>query len=94
MKEFTSVLAAITRVILISGLSLALSGCFGIFRDRENDYLEAEDLPRTEVPAELDTPAFDDLMVIPEVIDSRGIARKEFELPLPEPLNTSFGVDD
>lgn len=39
----------------------------GIFRDRKEEYLEAETIPRTQIPAGLDDFIIDDLLVIPEV---------------------------
>lgn len=56
-------------------------------------YLQAQDLPRSKIPASLDEPPFEDLMVVPEVIDSRGIAGKKFDIPLPERLNSNYGVE-
>jgi|TARA_Y100000310_G_scaffold345590_1_gene466976 outer membrane protein assembly factor BamC len=83
------------RAIVIVIIAFTVTSCslFGLFRDRENDYLKANTLPRTKIPEELDSPPFKDLMVIPEIVDSRGIAGQEFEVPVPVPLNTNFGVE-
>lgn len=81
-----------TRAAVLA-ICLSLPGCFGIFRDRENDYLKSPVLPRTKVPESLDKPPFQDLMAVPPVNDSRGISRKAFDLPLPDPLNADLGVE-
>lgn len=73
---------------------LLASGCgmFSFLGARES-YLEAQDLPRTKIPASLDKPPFEDLMAVPDVIDSRGIAGARLQIPLPERLNSSYGVE-
>jgi outer membrane protein assembly factor BamC len=83
------------RSLLVIILGLHLGGCsyFKIFRDKGNDYLLAERSPPTKIPDTLDSPPFNDAMVIPEVVDPRGISGQEFELPLPDPLSSSYGVD-
>jgi outer membrane protein assembly factor BamC len=72
-----------------------LGGCsyFKVFRDRGNDYLLAERVPATEIPDALDSPTFNETMIIPEVVDPRGISGERFQLPLPDPLTSSYGVD-
>ena len=47
-----------------------IAGEEGLLRDRKADYLEAEVLPRTAIPAEYDSYIIDDLMVIPQVSES------------------------
>ncbi len=67
--------AASLIVLLLGGCSLLprvpgwdkVGGETGIFRDRKADYLKAETLPRTEVPAGMDSFIIDDLLVIPDV---------------------------
>jgi outer membrane protein assembly factor BamC len=44
-----------------------LAGDDGMFRDRKAEYLEAETIPRTQIPEGLDGFVIDDLLVIPEV---------------------------
>jgi outer membrane protein assembly factor BamC len=44
-----------------------LAGDEGMFRDRKAEYLQAETIPRTQVPEGLDGFVIDDLLVIPEV---------------------------
>lgn len=67
--------AVSVAVMLIGGCSLLPSvpgwdkvgGETGMFRDRKADYLKAETLPRTEVPAGMDSFIIDDLLVIPDL---------------------------
>jgi len=80
-------------VVIVIILSVTSCSLFGLVRDRENDYLEAETVSRTKIPENLDSPPFNDLMVVPDIVDSRGISGQEFEIPLPDPLNTSFGLE-
>lgn len=44
-----------------------ITGDDGMFRDRKEEYLQAETIPRTEIPAGLDDFIIDDLLVIPEL---------------------------
>ena len=83
------------RLMLLMFLVLSVTSCsmFGLVRDREYDYLKAETLPRTVIPGNLDEPPLNDLMVVPDIVDSRGISGQTFELPLPDALNTNFGVE-
>ncbi|XOV87474.1 MAG: outer membrane protein assembly factor BamC [Pseudomonadota bacterium] len=78
--------------LLLAGLTL-LSSCGFATYDRRELYLDAETIDRVKIPATLDEPAFEDAMPIPEVDDLREIAGQRLELGLPEPLSTSFGVD-
>jgi outer membrane protein assembly factor BamC len=80
-------------LFLIVAMNMVACSHFTIFRDKGNDYLLARNESRTVVPESLDQPPFTDLMAIPEVIDSRGISGREFELALPAPLSSSYGVD-
>lgn len=84
-----------TRSLLMLIVGMHLGGCsyLQIFRDKGNDYLLAERMPATEIPDTLDSPPFNDVMIIPEVVDSRGILGRQFKLPLPDPLSSSYGVD-
>jgi len=67
--------AASLTLILLGGCSLLprvpgwdkVGGETGMFRDRKGDYLKAETLPRTEVPAGMDSFIIDDLLVIPDL---------------------------
>lgn len=80
-------------IVLIAAMNLVACSHFTIFRDKGNDYLLAQNEPRTVVPESLDQPPFTDLMAIPDIVDSRGISGREFELALPSPLSSSYGVD-
>ncbi len=61
----------------------------GMFRDRKEDYLAAEDLPRIRVPAGYDDYIIDDLLVIPEL---QNAAARPFPDP-PRP-NISLATDN
>lgn len=50
----------------------------GMFRDRKEEYLQAETIPRTQIPAGLDDFIIDDLLVIPELGDTSAV-------PYPDP---------
>ncbi|MES2624272.1 MAG: outer membrane protein assembly factor BamC [Pseudomonadota bacterium] len=80
-------------------LPLALGGCSliakvpgmdrvageeGMFRDRQGEYLEAETIPRTQIPPEYDSLVIDDLLVIPD-IDTENPA-SFLDAPRPRPL--------
>lgn len=39
----------------------------GLFRDRKEEYLQAQTIPRTQIPAGLDDFIIDDLLVIPDI---------------------------
>ena len=47
-----------------------IAGEEGLLRDRQSDYLEAEVLPPTQIPARFDSYIIDDLMVIPSISES------------------------
>lgn len=85
--------AARSLLVLILGMHLAGCSYFKIFRDKGNDYLLAERVPATEIPQTLDSPPFNDVMIIPDVVDSRGISGRRFEMPLPDPLSSNYNVD-
>jgi outer membrane protein assembly factor BamC len=61
-----------------------LTGEEGVFRDRQAEYLEAETIPRTEIPADMDSYIIDDLLVIPEI--SNQDAQPFLDAPRPRPL--------
>jgi outer membrane protein assembly factor BamC len=85
------VIRTTTLTILIS---LLMSGCSWIDNyDRNEKYMEAESGPRVVVPESLDEPDFVDMMPIPGVVDSRGIAGQTADLELPDALSTTFGVE-
>ena len=85
----------IFRGLLLSG-GLFLGGCswLGWFgKSDEQLILETGVSVPTEIPEGLNKPVFRDQMPIPKVIDYRGLADREIELRLPEPLSTTFGVE-
>lgn len=89
MQAIKFVKALITLVMLASlsacsMLGLELFGEEGFFRDRQGDYLEAESIPRINVPDDKDSYIIDDLLVIPNLSSTSG---DEFvEVPRPRPL--------
>src|SRR5262245_44999895 len=56
----------------------------GVFRDRQADYLEAQTIPRTEIPEGLDSYIIDDLLVIPEIGGQETVSF--LDAPRPRPL--------
>lgn len=82
------------RMSILAFLIIGLCGCswFGI-KGNEGAYLVAESIAPTQIPAGLDRPNFVDVMSIPNIDDVRDISGQEMELALPEPLSTTFGVD-
>lgn len=73
---------------------VSLSGCSWLTKyDSRDKYLEAESIPPTTIPPELDRPPFESALPIPEISDSRGLAGKKFELGLPEAVSTTYGVE-
>jgi outer membrane protein assembly factor BamC len=61
-----AVLGACSMVAKVPGMS-KIAGEDGMFRDRKGDYLKAETISRTQVPAGMDSFVIDDLLVIPEL---------------------------
>lgn len=61
-----------------------LVGDEGVFRDRKADYLEAESIPRIQVPPGFDTYVIDDLLVIPDLAGNDSTAF--VDTPRPRPL--------
>jgi len=51
-----------------------ITGEDGMFRDRKEEYLQAETIPRTQIPAGLDDFIIDDLLVIPELGQTDAVA--------------------
>ncbi len=64
-----------------------LVGDDGLFRDRGGDYLEAESIPRLEIPNNLDAFIIDDLLVIPDMGDLE--ASPSLMFPSPGPCRES-----
>lgn len=56
----------------------------GVFRDRQGEYLQAQTIPRTEIPEGLDSYIIDDLLVIPEIGNQD--APPFLDAPRPRPL--------
>lgn len=84
------------RLAIVAAGLVFLSGCgwFDFFgKSDEHRRLETGSSAPVEIPPGMDRPDFQDAMPIPEVVDYRGIAGQDVELRLPEPLSTTFGVD-
>ena len=82
------------RITTAALLASVLGGCSWIDNyDRNEKYLEAESTPRVVIPESLDEPEFIDLMSIPDVNDSRGIAGQTADMGLPDALSTTFGIE-
>lgn len=72
----------------------ALTACsWGGKYDRRETYIKARSIPPTQIPASLDKPDFEDVMVIPAVDDPRHIAGKKMDVGLPESLGAGSNVD-
>jgi outer membrane protein assembly factor BamC len=78
------VLTMLISLSACSMLGLDLFGEEGFFRDRQGDYLEAESIPRINVPADKDSYIIDDLLIIPDLISADGDAF--LQVPRPRPL--------
>ena len=84
------------KIVVCIAISLVLGGCNfvggyfggndGVFRDRSNDYQQAEVAPQMRIPTELDSYTIDSLYVIPEQFDEEAIAFEE--VPKPRPVET------
>ena len=86
----------IKKALATTCLVLFASSCawLGIENyDRNEKYMKAETAPRVVVPVGLDEPEFVDLMAIPAVNDSRGIAGQTADMGLPDALSTTFGIE-
>lgn len=83
-----------TTIFLTLAPLVLMSGCSWVDNyDRNEKYLEAESGPRVVVPEGLDEPEFVDMMSIPSVVDSRGLAGQSADLELPDALSTTFGIE-
>ncbi len=79
-----------TAVLLMVALTAVLPGCGlfgkdGYFRDREDDYLKAGNLPPLELPPSLDSEAIEDIYFVPP-IDQYAQPPADFEVPRPQAL--------
>lgn len=93
---------ALVMVPMLAGCSLLssvpipgldyIAGEEGLLRDRKADYLEAEVLPPTRIPAEYDSYIIDDLMVIPQVPVENTLAFLDAPRPRPFAGRSERGV--
>lgn len=87
---------SIVTGLLGTALLLPLTGCSwlgwvpgmdrvvgeeGVFRDRQGEYLQAETIPRTEIPEGMDSFIIDDLLVVPDL----AVAEPQSFLTVPRP---------
>jgi len=105
-KHFTSSvisrLTVLVTVSMLAGCSLLssvpipgmdyIAGEEGLLRDRKADYLEAEVLPPTRIPAQYDSYIIDDLMVIPQAPGANTLAYLDAPRPRPFAGRSERGV--
>lgn len=84
--------------VLLALLSVSLSGCGfffgddGVFRNRENDYLKADNIPPLVLDESLDTRALSELYPIPPITESDfgyEADPENNEIPRPMPLSAN-----
>lgn len=80
-------------VVLVTLLVAVTASCSWIGAGSERKKLETGFSKYVEIPEGLDQPDFVDSMPIPEVVDRRGLANREYQVGLPDALSTSFGVE-
>lgn len=95
IRQVVSRFYAVPAMCLLSGCSLLssvpipgmdyIAGEEGLLRDRQADYLEAEVLPPTQIPAQYDSYIIDDLMVIPQIDQST--SQSFLDAPRPRTFN-------
>ena len=79
------VISSCSMMEKVPGMSKVV-GDEGIFRDHKADYLKAQTIPRTKVPAGKDSFVIDDLLVIPD-LPAPGIKQQAFlDPPLPRSI--------
>ena len=84
----------VIKIIFPLSMLISLSACSmlglnlfseeGFFRDRQGDYLEAQSIPRINIPADKDSYVIDDLLIIPDLLITDGAAF--LQVPRPRPL--------
>lgn len=81
------------KLVIAGSLLLLLSGCRylggedGWFRDRGDDYVDAQILPPMQIPSDLDSYTIDEMFVIPDPLLASSEVFNE-EIPLPKPIET------
>ncbi|MCG8415679.1 MAG: outer membrane protein assembly factor BamC [Pseudomonadales bacterium] len=84
-RKLTKTLSLIAVLLSISACNY-LGGEDGVFRDRSNEYQQAQIVPQMRIPNELDSYTIDQLYVIPEQIIDESVAFEE--VPMPRPIET------
>ncbi len=85
IPKFVKSLSLIAAMFSISACNY-LGGEDGVFRDRSNEYQQAQIVPQMRIPNELDSYTIDQLYVIPEQIIEDSVAFEE--VPMPRPIET------
>lgn len=81
--------------LCISSLSLAGCGVFGndgYFRDRSNDYQQADSLAPLQIPEGINAKHQEELYEIPQIA-SNGLEEGDFEVPRPQALSVNAGLE-
>ncbi|MFS1523116.1 outer membrane protein assembly factor BamC [Microbulbifer sp. 2304DJ12-6] len=81
--------------LCISSLTLAGCGVFGndgYFRDRSNDYQQADSLPPLQMPEGVTAKHQEELYEIPQIAADE-LGQGDFEVPRPQALSINAGLD-
>ncbi|WP_226644915.1 outer membrane protein assembly factor BamC [Microbulbifer variabilis] len=81
--------------LCISSLSLAGCGVFGndgYFRDRSNDYQQADSLAPLQIPEGINAKHQEELYEIPQIAGN-GLEDGDFEVPRPQALSVNAGLE-
>ncbi|WKD49011.1 outer membrane protein assembly factor BamC [Microbulbifer spongiae] len=85
----------VAAALCISSLTLAGCGVFGndgYFRDRSNDYQQADSLPPLQMPDGITAKHQEELYEIPQIAGDE-LAEGDFEVPRPQALSINAGLD-
>ncbi|GAB2879577.1 outer membrane protein assembly factor BamC [Microbulbifer echini] len=81
--------------LCISSLTLAGCGVFGndgYFRDRSNDYQQADSLTPLQIPEGINTKHQEELYEIPQIA-ANGLEGGDFEVPRPQAISVNAGLE-
>ncbi|SDJ68338.1 outer membrane protein assembly factor BamC [Microbulbifer yueqingensis] len=82
--------------LCIAGVALSGCGIFGddgYFRDRSNDYQQADSLPPLQMPEGVTPKQQEELYEVPQISSSGNGEPEEFEVPRPQALAVNVGLD-
>ncbi|MDP5209561.1 outer membrane protein assembly factor BamC [Microbulbifer sp. 2205BS26-8] len=85
----------VAAALCISSLTLAGCGVFGndgYFRDRSNDYQQADSLPPLQMPDGITAKHQEELYEIPQIAGDE-LAEGDFEVPRPQALSINASLD-